>query len=167
MKITQEPEPSLLKKIAGFVFFLLITLYALVILVWELLDVYQQVSSNLNIITLHKGSLYHFGCFILSGILTFGIFHDLISKRSITERHSKWANRGFGFGIICLLFFPVLFRLSLEEHLEKKDYIICEMESVQWSIYRKIVYTSSLEVCDEAIEVEKNRIEQLISSPLF
>jgi hypothetical protein len=69
--------------------------------------------------------------------------------------------------MVSLFLFPLVVRLPLEEYLEKKGYLICEMESVQWSMYRKIVYTSSLKVCDEAIEVEKNRIEQLISSPLF
>jgi hypothetical protein len=66
MKMTQEPEPSMLKRVLGFLFFFLIALDTLISWVWELFDLYQQVSLNADIITLHKGELYMFGVFVLS-----------------------------------------------------------------------------------------------------
>jgi hypothetical protein len=161
MKITQEPEPSLLKRILGFLFFFLFSLAALVWWVWELINLYQQVTSNADIINFEKGTLYLFGVSVLGGFLSYAIFHEVILKRPYTESITKWIHKGFSFGLISLILFPYVVRLPLEEYLEKKDYLICEIESYQWSMYRAIVYTSSLEACDEAIEIEKNRIERL------
>jgi hypothetical protein len=155
MKIEQEPETSFLTKLSIFFFFFLFSLAALVRWVWELINLYQQVTSNADVINFEKGTLYLFGVSVAGGFLSYIIFHEALLKRPYTERFTKLMNKGVGFGLISLLLFPYVVRLPLEEYLKKKDYLICEIESVQWSIYRKIVYTSSIEACDEAIEIEK------------
>jgi len=120
---------------------------------FKLLYRWHQTSSS--VILFDKGALYMLGVGIGLAVLTYAVLHEVILKRPLTDKFSKIMNIGALTSIIVMIIFPQVIHYPVEQLLEKRGYKICNQASYQWFLYRRIVYTSSPEICENTIENKK------------
>jgi len=155
--------PSAPIRFSGFLVFLLLSVCAFLWFFLDAFSLYKQISTNATVVNFSNGGFYSFGGAIALSTLTYGILHEVILKKPLTEKVTKRITRGSIAGIVLMVILPLVVNYSVDNHLESNSYMICEKASTRWLIYKHIAYVSSDEVCLDLI----SKKEKMLSEPLF
>ncbi len=152
MGFFHDLEASLLKKVSGFLFFFFPSLGAFILFGSDLYQLFLQVKSNVSVIEFHKGSFFDLGIGLGFGVFTYMYLQEVILQRAVTPKVTKWMTRGLISSVFIMMLFPQIAHYSLEHILEKQGYMICNLDSYQWRIYRTFYYVSEVDACTNLIE---------------
>ena len=161
--MTKPDEPSALIRFSGFFIFLFFSIGAFVWFALDAFTLYKQISTDSSVVIFSNGGFYAFGGGIAFLTLTYGIFHEVILRKAVTDKVTKIITRGSIAGIGLMIIVPQIVNYSIDDHLKNNSYKICEQVSSQWLMYKHIAYVSNAETCIELIFEQEKRL----SEPLF
>lgn len=149
-----KEKPSVILQISAVVLFILFSIGALIAFGYYTFQLAFSFVNQEDIIAFNKGAMYMLGVGLSSGLLTYFMIYEII-KKEISVAFNKKATRSalIFMGLIFIL--PQIFHYSLEYILEKRGYMICDLDSYQWRMYRTFYYVSSVDACTNLIESKK------------
>ncbi len=140
--------PTVIARFSGLFLFLSVAVGCFSWFAWSSYNIVVQLTSDLEVVYIDKGSLYMFGAGVGLAALTFAIFYEGILKRTLTKQITKYITRSALVGISLMFILPQILHFPINQYLTGKGYVVCEQVSFQWLLYKKFVYTSSLYACE-------------------
>lgn len=128
-----------------FVFFV-IGVVSVFVPIYFFIDMFMQISTKQDQITLDKGIYFLFGggaFFVLAGL---GIFVTRLFK--VSEKIEKFIVTLMIISIFLIFALPQIVHFSVANYLEEEGYQVCPEKSHRWLFVVTIVYTKSLP-CNE------------------
>src|SRR5690554_3354003 len=141
-------QSSILARLGGFLWFFAMTMACFVWFTWSGYNIVGLIFSEAHVVYLDEGSLYMFGAGVGLASLTFAILYEGILRRKLTKTITKFIARSALVGIALMFTLPHLLHYLAGIYLAEKNYTVCDEQSYQWLVYRKIVYTNSQRTCE-------------------
>ncbi len=150
-----EKKPPLLPLLAACLACFSMSLWTFWWFVLNFSQLIEQFVSNASLIEFNKGAFYGLGSGIGLGGITYALVHQNILKFSLDNRFFNMMPAVMVFGVFISLLLPPIAHYSLEYILENRGYMICDLDSYQWRMYRTFYYVSDVDTCTNLIESKK------------
>lgn len=149
--MVEGERPTPLKRSAGFLFFLSITVACILWFLWSSYHIVEVILKEEKVVYFDKGSLYMLGAGIGLGALTFAILYEGVLSRELTNSITRGVTRVALGGVVVMFLLPHVFHYSVSVHLSKQGYTVCSGASSQWLLYKKVVYTKTEPDCEALV----------------
>ena len=106
------------------------------------IDMFMQISSRQEQITLDKGVYYLFGGGVFFVLMGLGIFVSKVFK--VSEKVEKIIVALMIVSIFLIFALPQLVHVSVESYVENEGYQVCREKSHRWLFVVTIVYTKTI-----------------------
>ena len=156
-------KPSVLIRYGGFLFFITLSIGALLWFGWASLSLVEQITKSMPAVIYDNSGFYMLGVSIGLFALTYAALHEVILQLPLTNSVTKRITHTAFVGIGLMIILPQIVYYSVDDHLKNNGYKICEQVSSHWLMYKHIAYVSNAETCIELIFEKKKRL----SEPLF
>lgn len=141
-------QPSRSRRIASVSIFALSAVAAMDWFFWSALQLVSQLLSKSPAVMFDKGAVYMLGVGLGLGLLTCVGLYEGILERSPTKRFGRWMNIGAIVSIGVMVVLPHMAHAAVNHYLVgTRGYMVCEAESHQWLLYRRIAYAASEVLC--------------------
>jgi hypothetical protein len=151
-----EENPPMLPLLVGCLLFSLMFLWSFWWFALNFSQLIEQFTSNASLIEFNKGAFYGLGAGIGLAVATYGMVHQNILKFSLDSRFfTKTIPAVMVSGVFISFLLPPIAHYSLEYILENRGYMICDLDSHQWRMYRTFYYVSDVDTCTNLIESKK------------
>lgn len=155
-------EASALIRYSGFLFFIVLSVGAVLWFVWASYTLYEQISKSTSVVIYDNSGFYMLGVVVGLFALTYAALHEVILRLSLTVVVTKIITRVAIIGIGLTFIIPLIANYVVENHMESNDYMICNQASSRWLMYKHHVYVSNDNACIDMIaEKEKRLLEPL------
>ena len=147
MKIVLEEKPISIGTAYGILFvFFVMGVVSVFVPIDFFIEMFKQISTNQDQITLDKGVYYLFGGGAFFILMVFGLFITRVFKAS--ENFEKFIVTLMIINIFLIFVLPQIVHFSVSTYLEGQGYQICREKSWRWLNVVKIVYVKELP-CDK------------------
>ena len=142
-------KPSLLLQYVGILWFMSMSIGALIWFGVNAVFTVRQLATNQASISFDKGAFYMLGIGIALGALVIAMILEVWKKKPTSDNLSRKLTRTALLGIAITFLLPQVVHYPLAHYLQQRGYQVCREASYQWLLYRKIVFMNDQEKCLE------------------
>ncbi len=145
--MSANQQSSLLVKIGGFIWFILMSVGAFVYFWFSIASTFKNASLPSNVVVFERGAYYLPGVsIVLMALVIIGLYENY-TKKTPSDKATKIFTRTAIGGLLLVFLLPPIAEYTTENHLLKKGYQYCDVPSFSWPIYKDVIYTIDDKTC--------------------